>query len=241
MDSRRTRSSHREMVVLVHGLMATTTIMASLARSLGKVFTGTLNWGYSSLWSPIERHGHELAALLRRLDREGHDSIHLVTHSMGGIIGRLALAEFCPSRFGRFVMIAPPNRGSRVASYLAPLFGRLCPPIYQLADTETSFVCSLPPPCVKEVGIIAAKTDYMVLEAATRLGCEKDYIVMPGQHTSLLFRRETAAQVQHFLEHGSFRRERAASTQTVATTHTAASANTADVGLPPAVGVQTPG
>jgi pimeloyl-ACP methyl ester carboxylesterase len=229
------------MVVLVHGLMATTAIMASLAKSLGKVFSGTLNWGYSSLWSPIEQHGLELAALLRRLDREGHERIHLVTHSMGGIIGRIALAEFCPRRFGRFVMIAPPNRGSRVASYLAPVFGRFCPPIDQLADTETSFVCSLPPPCVKELGIIAAKTDYMVLEPATRLGCEKDHIVVPGQHTSLLFRPETARQVQHFLEHGSFCRERVAHSQTVATTHTVADANTAGVAMPPAISVETPG
>jgi pimeloyl-ACP methyl ester carboxylesterase len=241
MDSRMARSTHREMVVLVHGLMATTTIMASLAKSLGKVFSGTLNWGYSSLWSPIEQHGHELAALLRRLDREGHERIHLVTHSMGGIIGRIALAEFCPSRFGRFVMIAPPNRGSRVASYLAPVFGRLCPPIYQLADNETSFVCSLPPPCVQDVGIIAAQTDYMVLEEATRLGCEKDYIVVPGQHTSLLFRPETAIQVEHFLQHGSFCRERVANSESVMTTHTVATSNTAGFMVSPPVGVETPG
>jgi hypothetical protein len=110
-----------------------------------------------------------------------------------------------------------------------------------LADTETSFVCSLPPPCVKEVGIIAAKTDYMVLEAATRLGCEKDYIVVPGQHTSLLFRSETARQTQHFLQHGSFCRELATGAETVATTHTIADANTAGVIMPSPISVEAPG
>jgi len=197
----------RDMVVLVHGLAANRVVMRSLARSLGKVFSGVLNWGYRSLWSPIQRHGQELASLLRRLERDAkHERIHLVTHSMGGIIARVALAEFHPERFGRFVMIAPPNRGSHVASRLAPILGRICPPLVQLADTAASFVCSLPPPTVPELGIIAAQTDFLVQEPSTRLGCERDHIVLPGLHSSLLWRRETADQVQHFLEHGKFRR-----------------------------------
>jgi pimeloyl-ACP methyl ester carboxylesterase len=194
-----------DMVVLVHGLAANRTVMRSLAASLGKAFAGVVNWGYRSLWSPIERHGRELADLLRRLDVEGYERIHLVTHSMGGIIGRIALAEYCPERFGRFVMIAPPNRGSHVATRLAPLLGRICPPLVQLADDSASFVCSLPPPAIDELGIIAAEGDYLVLEPNTRLGCERDHIVLPGLHSSLLWSRETADQVRHFLEHGQFR------------------------------------
>jgi pimeloyl-ACP methyl ester carboxylesterase len=207
MDSRRLDSIRHDAVVLVHGLLATPAMMGALARSLGKVFARTVNWGYQSLWSPIERHGRELATVLQRLDREGHERIHLVTHSMGGIIGRIALAEYVPNRFGRFVMIAPPNRGSRVASRLAPFLGRICPPLCQLADETTSFVCSLPPPQVPELGIIAARTDFMVFESSTRLGCESDHITLPGLHSSLLWRPETAEQVRHFLEHGRFRRQ----------------------------------
>jgi pimeloyl-ACP methyl ester carboxylesterase len=199
-----------DMVVLVHGLLATTVIMRSLAAALGGVFAGVVNWGYSSLWSPIEHHGQQLAKILHGLDQKGeHDRIHLVTHSMGGIIARIALAEYKPQRLGRFVMIAPPNRGSRVASQLAPFFGRFCPPLTQLAHHDASFVCSLPPPQVPELGIIAAQTDYLVDEASTRLGCECDHIVLPGLHSSLLWRNETADQVRHFLEYGKFNRDAA--------------------------------
>jgi pimeloyl-ACP methyl ester carboxylesterase len=195
------------MVVLVHGLLATTLVMRFLADALGGVFAGVVNWGYPSLWSPIERHGRQLAQVLRDLDRQGpHERIHLVTHSMGGIIARIALAEYRPDRLGRFVMIAPPNRGSRVASRLAPFFGRFCPPIAQLADHNASFVCSLPPAQIPELGIIAAQSDFMVDEPSTRLGCECDHVVLPGLHSSLLWRRETADQVRHFLEHGRFNR-----------------------------------
>ena len=103
-------------------------------------------------------------------------------------------------------MIAPPNRGSHVAARLAPYLGSLCPPLAQLADSDSSFVRSLPPPVVRELGIIAARTDFLVLEPNTRLGCERDHIILPGLHSSLLWRRETAEQVRHFLEHGVFRR-----------------------------------
>jgi pimeloyl-ACP methyl ester carboxylesterase len=200
-------SIRQDVVVLVHGLLATSLVMRSLAKSFTGVFAGVVNWGYKSLWSPVERHGRQLADLLRQLDRDnGHERIHLVGHSMGSIIGRVALAEYMPERFGRFVMIAPPNRGSHVAARLAPYLGRICPPLQQLADHSASFVCSLPPPAVSELGIIAAESDLLVLEPNTRLGCEADHIVLPGMHSSLLWKQETAEQVRHFLENGRFKR-----------------------------------
>jgi pimeloyl-ACP methyl ester carboxylesterase len=197
----------QDQVVLVHGLAANRMIMGTLAKSLGKAFGKVVNWGYRSLWSPIERHGRQLADVLRELDDQaGTGRIHLVTHSMGGIIARVALAEFLPRRFGRLVMIAPPNRGSHVAAWLAPYLGSVCPPLVQLSCERESFVCSLPPPKVNELGIIAADKDYLVYEDSVRLGCESDYIMLPGLHSSLLWSPQTAEQVQHFLANGHFRR-----------------------------------
>jgi Predicted acetyltransferases and hydrolases with the alpha/beta hydrolase fold len=203
----------RDAVVLVHGLAANHLVMAPLARALRRAYSQVVNWGYSSLWSPIERHGQRLAALIKGLEEQA-ERVHLVTHSMGGIITRLALAEFQPQRLGRLVMVAPPNRGSHVATWLAPWLGRICPPLIQLADYEDSLVCRLPLPQVPELGVIAAATDFLVHEPSTHLRCETDHITLPGLHSSLLWRRETAEQVQHFLEHGRFRR--AASTNAAA-------------------------
>jgi hypothetical protein len=93
-----------------------------------------------------------------------------------------------------------------VATRLAPFLGRVCPPLSQLADEASSFVCTLPPPRLKELGIIAAARDALVQEPSTRLGCEADHIVLPGRHSSLLWKQGTADQVRHFLEHGRFRR-----------------------------------
>jgi triacylglycerol lipase len=196
-----------DLVVLVHGLAAGPMIMRSLAQWLGPACGGIRNWGYSSLWSPIQRHGRELAALLNRLDgHDAHERIHLVAHSMGSIIARVALAEYLPQRFGRLVMIAPPNRGSRVAARLAPYLGRIIPPLAQLTDAAESFVCSLPQPAITGLGVIAAEADFLVDEPSTRLGCECDHITLPGLHSSVLWRQETADQVRFFLENGHFQR-----------------------------------
>jgi pimeloyl-ACP methyl ester carboxylesterase len=202
--------SSNDAVVLVHGLASHSILLAPLARALAAHFAHVTSWNYRSLWFRIERHGRALARHLRQVDRSGTGRIHLVTHSMGGIIGRLALEEYLPERFGRFLMIAPPNRGSHMATRFAPYLGRICPPLAQLADHASSFVCSLPQPKVSELGVIAAARDALVRESHTRLGCEVDHIVLPGRHSSLLWKQATAEQVRHFLEHGRFRRTNAA-------------------------------
>jgi pimeloyl-ACP methyl ester carboxylesterase len=200
-------SSRQDTIVLAHGLGGRPLLMRPMARVLEQHFRQVINWGYQSLWSPIEEHGKDFASLLRQLDQDSNDGrIHLVGHSMGGIIARLALEEYRPERLGRFVMIAPPNRGSSVARRVAPHLGRFIPPILQLTDDSASFVNTLPPPAVPELGIIAAKLDFMVPQENTRLGCECDHIVLPGLHSMLVLHRETAEQVRHFLETGKFRR-----------------------------------
>lgn len=204
-------------VVLVHGLAAHWLIMAPMARRLRPNFARVLNWGYRSIWSPIEVHAARLAATLRQLD--GDDSlgrVNLVTHSMGGIVTRLALERFRPGKLGRLVMIAPPNSGSRVARTLAPWLGRICPPLCQLTDHDESFVCRMELPSQVEIGVIAARGDYIVRETSTHLPCEADHLVLPGLHSSILLRRETAEQVQRFLTSGAFEKTSPATTAAIA-------------------------
>ncbi len=194
-------------VVLVHGLAAHRFVMLPLARRLSCNFGRVVNWGYRSIWSPIAVHSDRLAEFLSQLDEtDAVDSINLVTHSMGGIVTRLALERYRPRKFGRLVMIAPPNNGSRVATFLKPWLGRVCPPINQLTDDRGGFVCSLPLPSEMEIGVIAASGDYMVQEASTHLPCEADHIVLPGLHSSVLFRQDTAEQVRCFLLGGRFQK-----------------------------------
>lgn len=197
-------SSHA--LILIHGLGAHWLIMSPLARRLQKQFGRVINWSYSSLWSGIERHGRQMTEQLQQLDDDpAVERIDLVTHSMGGIIARLAIAHRLPAKMGRMVMLAPPNTGSHVARSLAPVLGRICPPLAQLSDAEQSFVSSLPPPSSVEIGIIAARHDFLVAEPRTHLSTEKEHIILPGMHSSLVWRQETAEQAAAFLSSGRFR------------------------------------
>jgi pimeloyl-ACP methyl ester carboxylesterase len=208
------RANNKSAVVLVHGLAAHRLVMSPLERHLKNHFPHVTNWGYSSLWSRIERHGAALGKLLSEIETTTDvDQIHLVTHSMGGIIARLALAEKVPARLGRLVMLAPPNAGSHVARYLAPILGLICPPLVQLSDHCQSFVASLPPLSGAHVGVVAAAADELVCEKSTHLPNEADHITLPGFHSSILWYTETARQVAHFLENGRF--DRAAETATI--------------------------
>lgn len=198
------QSSH--VLVLIHGLGAHWLVMSPLARRLKSQFGRVINWSYSSLWSPIERHCQQVSEQLQQLDDDPEvERIHLITHSMGGIVARLALAARMPAKMGRMVMLAPPNTGSHVARSLAPVFGRVCPPLVQLSDEEQSFVASLPSPTQIEIGIIAARYDFLVAESRTHLPTEKEHIILPGMHSSLVWRQETAEQVAAFLHSGKFR------------------------------------
>jgi len=180
--------------------------MSPLAWRLQGQFGRIINWSYPSLWSEIQRHGLRMADQLKQLDEDPSiEQIHLVTHSMGGIVARLALAERVPKKMGRMVMLAPPNTGSHAARWLAPALGRICPPLVQLSDEQQSFVASLAAPSAVEIGIIAARHDILVAEPRTHLPSEKDHIVLPGMHSSLAWRRETAEQAAAFLTSGKFR------------------------------------
>ncbi|ADB17685.1 conserved hypothetical protein [Pirellula staleyi DSM 6068] len=196
----------RDLVIVVHGLGANRLVMTPLCSRLSKHVGRVINWGYSSLWRPVERPASELVALLHTLKPADYPHVHLVTHSMGGIVARLAIREFRPENLGRFVMTAPPNGGSHVATRMASILGRVVPPVLQLRDAADSFVRSLPPPEGVEVGIIAAHRDALIARGNTQFPCEVncEHIELPGRHSSLVWRPETAAAVVRFLKAGRF-------------------------------------
>jgi pimeloyl-ACP methyl ester carboxylesterase len=196
-----------EIVVLLHGLGAGPVLLTLLARRLARRNYRTLNWSYPSILHSIEVHGQRLAETFERLDDdEAISTIHVVAHSMGCIVSRYALSLLRPAKLGRMVLLAPPNRGSRVASFFAPALGRLCRPIDQLADRPDSFVNQLDATRDIDIGIIAASWDLLVGVSSTRLEQEADHMVVPSWHSGMLLRRDVAEQVDAFLRSGRFER-----------------------------------
>jgi pimeloyl-ACP methyl ester carboxylesterase len=205
LPSQALRASPGETVVLVHGLGGSALVMYPLAARLKRAGYGVVNWTYSSFRQTIEKHGHCLCERLKSLDADPHVSrIHLVTHSMGSLVGRCALRCNRPTKLGRMVMLAPPNLGSPLAAFWGPKL-RWCTPIVdELAKRADSFVNCLPPPEGIEIGIIAASLDFLVGAGNTYLACQRDHILLPATHTFLLFRRCAAEEVIHFLSTSHF-------------------------------------
>jgi pimeloyl-ACP methyl ester carboxylesterase len=194
-----------EAVVLLHGLAANRLAMFRLAKHLSTQLFHVENWGYPSLRRSIEWHAHAFSERLREFERsQTLDRVHIVTHSMGGIIARRALSIDRPASLGRFVMLGPPNSGSHVARRLANTLGRICPPLRELSDDAESYVNRLGEPNDVDLGIIAAEFDRVVKLPSTFLKNQSDHIVLPGHHGVLPWRRDTSEQVVYFLRNGQF-------------------------------------
>ena len=194
-----------EVVVLLHGFMANRWLLVLLANRLRRQGWQTSLWGYPSLMPSVLKHGERFAKRLSELDAApGVTRIHVVAHSMGGIVTRAALCHGTPAKFGRLVMLAPPNRGSFVATATAGLMGSVLRPVAELTTHPESLVNRLEEPAGIEVGVIAAGHDQLVALDSTRLAVPHSHTVVPCMHSALLFRRDAALLTAHFLQHGTF-------------------------------------
>jgi pimeloyl-ACP methyl ester carboxylesterase len=217
-------------VVLLHGLNRTQLSMAPLSLVLSRHGYAVSNRYYHSRAATIEQHADALLARLRRdAARAGAGApMHFVAHSMGCIVVRCALARCEPDRVprarpGRFVMIAPPNRGSELAARLAgrpvwdAVLGRRA--LSQLARSDVLDAYGSPPMTFGVIAggrgdgrgwnpLLTGDDDGVVTVAGTHLEGEADHIVLPALHTTLPWRRDTARHVLHFLAHGCFDRMR---------------------------------
>ncbi len=207
----------RDLVVMTHGIASTRFFLTPLALRLRRAGFGVRLYGYPSLWWSNRTFGRRFASLLRRLG-DRCDQLHVVGHSMGGIVARCALEEELPPNLGRVVQIAPPNQGSHMATRIGHYHGHalwdavvvpphrlIAPTLSELRDTPDSFVRQLgPPPPGVEVGVVTASHDRVLHPEQTHLPGAADEVTIESWHTGVLWKRETADQVARFLRTGAF-------------------------------------
>ena len=77
-------------VLLVHGLVDNRSIFAVMRRSLRRRgFAHVCSWNYSPLLPDVARGAADLGAHIERIcEQTGHDRVHVVGHSLGGLIAR---------------------------------------------------------------------------------------------------------------------------------------------------------
>jgi pimeloyl-ACP methyl ester carboxylesterase len=210
-----------ECVVLLHGLWRTENSMNRMEESLAAAGYRVQNVEYDSTDRPISELAEEAVhAGLGGCD--GADTIHFVTHSMGGILVRQYLEEQDIAHLGRVVMLGPPNQGSEVIDRYAELPGFEWfsgPAGMQLGTGEASLPRSLGPAHF-DLGIIAGNRtlnpilsrslpgadDGKVSVDATRVEGMEDHLEMPVTHVFMMRDKDVIAQVLHYLANGRFAR-----------------------------------
>jgi pimeloyl-ACP methyl ester carboxylesterase len=206
-----------DAVLLVHGLWMNRVVMLYLARQLRQRGFAARAVGYYSAMHDLARNARRLAGVIAELDAP---RVHLVAHSMGGVVALAALRDRPDERVRRVVLLGSPLAGSASARSLAarrwgaPLLG-----------TTRALWGDMPrleiPPGV-EVGAIAgarrlglgrfigldvpAPNDGVVAVEETKHPQLADHLVMPVAHSEMLVSRAVARQAAAFLAHGRFAR-----------------------------------
>ena len=215
-----------ECVVLLHGLARTAASMARLEEALTDAGFIVANIDYPSRKYAIQ----QLAPMamekgLAACRSRRAETVHVVTHSLGGILVRYYLAEHGRPEhhlpeLGRVVMLGPPNRGSQVVDKLSALpgFGLWNGPAsFQLGTGEDSLPRQLGPARFA-VGIIAGTRslnpvfsrflpgpdDGKVALESTKLAGMQDFLALPHTHTFMMRSTEVIRQTIFFLRNGRF-------------------------------------
>ena len=202
-----------EVVVLVHGLLHSSAVMYRFATALAKDGYTVEVYDYRTTRADYPEHATAYREYLREIFRKYPDApVNIVTHSMGGIITRIALADeddpLDMTRIKCVVMLAPPNRGSACASEVVARIPRLsrmlCKPLRNLCDDPGSLIHTLPWLCNVRIGVIAGVYDRRVALHSTPCPGQVDYLELPCGHSFMMFNTEIHKQTLNFLEQGFF-------------------------------------
>ena len=208
-----------ECVVLLHGLLRSASSMEKMEQAFFNEGVNGVNVDYPSRDHPVE----DLALLAINKgvnDCPDGNTIHFVTHSLGGILVRYYLEHNELSRLGRVVMLAPPNKGSEAVDNLKNFPGYLLlngPAGTQLGTGNGSIPTAMGP--VKfEVGIIAGTRtinpilsqflpnpdDGKVSLESTKVRGMKDFIAVPHSHPFIMQVPLVIKQALRFVQTGAF-------------------------------------
>ncbi len=205
-----------DTVILVHGLWTNRAVMLYLAAALARRGFRTRPVGYLSAMRDFE---HNAARIGRAIAAADGRRVHLVAHSMGGVVALRALGDRPDPRVGRLVLLGAPIAGCEGGRQMArSRWGA------RFLGTTRSLWLAMPRldiPAGVEAGAIAgtrrfglgalmlrlpAPNDGVVTVDETRHPRLADHIVLPVAHSQMLVSPATARQVAAFLEHGRFAR-----------------------------------
>jgi pimeloyl-ACP methyl ester carboxylesterase len=204
-----------ETVVFVHGLYMNGLELGLLRGRVARAGFVTHRFRYRSLKEPIQQNAKRLMDYLTTI-RTGR--LHLVGHSLGGMVILRMFEHGVDLPPGRVIFLGSPVRGSRSALTLVER--RLG---WMLGKSGEQGLAAQHQPhwCwPRDLGIITGTHEFslnpfhahlpsphdgLVAEEETYIEGAKDRTQVYANHTGMLFKRELAEQVSMFLKTGAFR------------------------------------
>ena len=203
----------REAVILVHGLWMGGWAMQGLRLLLSRRGYAAYVVNYRSMAQGLDEHARRLAARIAGL-RE--PVVHLVGHSLGGLVILRYLRTHGEQRIGRIVLLGTPAHACMAGLHFGNLAagGRL---LGASRDIWRSLPEDYRPQC--ELGVIAGSrpwglgrlvmrlpgtNDGVVRLEETEVAGMRDRIVLPVSHSGMLASARAAREVAAFLDRGAF-------------------------------------
>lgn len=202
-------------VLLVHGLWMPRLVMQPLGAALTRAGMDVHLFGYPSWRARLD---HNVARLAERIAAIDTPTLHLVGHSLGGVLIAEALSRNGDGRAGRVVMLGPPYNDSVAARRLmARRAGR-----WLLGESVADWLQRAHPPWQpgRPLGVIAGSrvfgiaallagrlpgpSDGAVMVEETRVPGAAEHLTLPVSHSGMLLSAAVARHTAGFLERGRF-------------------------------------
>ena len=200
-------------VILVHGLFMNGYHMSYLGWKLSRSGYYCVTYDYPTRRKTIAGHGEDFRIILEEFCRENpHRKVHIITHSMGGLLTRYAVGNLSAGagkNIASILMLAPPNHGSATADLVCKYLEKLCvyfPPVPGLRTDMDSECKNLPliPERIR-LGILGAALDHLVSAESAQLPGMDCYEQVKFQtHSSLPLSPKIYPRVEAFLRGDSF-------------------------------------
>jgi pimeloyl-ACP methyl ester carboxylesterase len=208
------RASSGEAVLLLHGSWMNRWVMSYLVLALRGDGFAAQALTYRTMHDTLEDH---LRRMTKRIAELAAPRVHLVGHSLGGVIVLRYLQRNPDERVHRAVLLGTPVSGCRAAADFAQsvfgefLLGR------SLEIWREPINTSLDPRL--EIGVIAGTrafgvgsmvtrlptpNDGVVCQDETRFPQMRDHLALPLGHTVMLVSRRVAREIAAFLKTGAF-------------------------------------
>lgn len=203
--------ANNNIIILIHGLMRTSKCMQGLASYLNREGYEIFLYEYASTEYTIKEHGSHLKKFIETIiTSHPHKKLHFIGHSLGGIIAREALAQLTQEQLNvcvNLIMLAPPNRGSRLARFFVrtfPFTAKFVRPLTELSSDEEAYIHQVAIPEKINIGVIAGRFDAKAPPAFTHLKGQKDFLVVNAVHTFIMNHPKCRKAILHFLRVGVF-------------------------------------